>query len=78
VLFVTSLPAVEDHSTELAGLAISMILLGLGIGGIKATISPFIGSSFMSIAGQKLHNILTLNRRSVFYYDPTASDDKIR
>lgn len=43
VLFVVSLPAVEDHSVKLAGLAVSMVLLGLGTGGIKTTISPFIG-----------------------------------
>lgn len=54
MLFVTSLPAVEDHSVKLAGLAISMVLLGLGTGGIKATISPFIGSSYLSMAGQKI------------------------
>lgn len=43
VLFVTSLPAVQEHSVKVVGLALSMILLGLGTGGIKATISPFIG-----------------------------------
>ncbi|KAF3407214.1 Peptide transporter PTR2 [Talaromyces pinophilus] len=52
VLFVTSLPAVEEHSVKVAGLAISMVLLGLGTGGIKATISPFIGDQYSTMTPQ--------------------------
>lgn len=43
VLFATSLPTVTKDSAKILGLGLSMALLGLGTGGIKATVSPFIG-----------------------------------
>lgn len=42
-LFVTSLPFATQKSTQILGLALGMVFLGLGTGGVKATISPFIG-----------------------------------
>lgn len=43
VQFVTSLPSLFDRETGVAGLAVSMVLIGLGVGGTKATFTPFIG-----------------------------------
>ncbi len=45
IQFVTSLPFALDHGAGAGGLAASMILIGLGQGGVKATFSPFLGSS---------------------------------
>ncbi|KAK3358787.1 peptide transporter PTR2-A [Lasiosphaeria hispida] len=53
VLFITSLSFVESEATKIAGLAVGMILLGLGTGGVKATASPFIGDQY-SIADPRL------------------------
>lgn len=44
VLFVTSLPVLTQGSIKILGLALDMILLGLGTGGIKATVYSFIGN----------------------------------
>ncbi|KAJ5519177.1 oligopeptide transporter, partial [Penicillium expansum] len=52
VLFVTSLPAVTQVSIKTFGLALAMVLLGLGTGGIKATVSPFIGDQYTVLAPQ--------------------------
>ncbi|KAF2720992.1 peptide transporter PTR2-A [Polychaeton citri CBS 116435] len=52
VLFVTSLPQVREASGKVAGLALAMILLGLGTGGVKATVSPFIGDQYTNLAPQ--------------------------
>ncbi|EED18671.1 oligopeptide transporter, putative [Talaromyces stipitatus ATCC 10500] len=52
VVFVTSLPAVEEHSVKVVGLALSMFLLGFGTGGVKATISPFIGDQYTTMVPQ--------------------------
>lgn len=43
VQFLTSLPSLFDRETGVAGLAVSMALIGLGVGGTKATFTPFIG-----------------------------------
>ncbi|KAJ5292132.1 hypothetical protein N7478_001383 [Penicillium angulare] len=43
VLFVTSLPSITAYSAKLAGFILAIFLIGLGTGGIKATITPFIG-----------------------------------
>ncbi|KAH8692743.1 oligopeptide transporter [Talaromyces proteolyticus] len=52
VLCVTSLPAVTEHSIKLFGLALAMVLLGLGTGGVKATITPFIGDQYPTMNPQ--------------------------
>jgi POT family proton-dependent oligopeptide transporter len=52
ILFVSSLPFVEAKSVNIIGLALSMILLGLGTGGVKARVSPFIGDQYTTMAPQ--------------------------
>lgn len=42
-MFATSLPVALDSGAGVPGLALTMVLIGLGVGGVKATISPFIG-----------------------------------
>ncbi|EFR02827.1 peptide transporter PTR2-A [Nannizzia gypsea CBS 118893] len=51
-LFVTSLPSVTKGSIKIAGLAISMVFLGLGTGGVRATVSPFIGDQYTVLKPQ--------------------------
>ncbi|CAO2658288.1 Nn.00g060110.m01.CDS01 [Neocucurbitaria sp. VM-36] len=43
VMLTTSLPVALDRGAGLPGLIVAMFLIGLGVGAIKATISPFIG-----------------------------------
>ncbi|KAF1828645.1 oligopeptide transporter [Decorospora gaudefroyi] len=43
VMLATSLPVALDHGAGLPGLLAAMVLIALGVGAIKATISPFIG-----------------------------------
>ncbi|KMU78476.1 peptide transport protein PTR2 [Coccidioides immitis RMSCC 3703] len=52
LLFVTSLPYVTKDSIKIAGLALSMVFLGLGTGGVRATVSPFIGDQYTVSAPQ--------------------------
>lgn len=49
VMFATSLPGPLHHGAGIGGLVSAMILIGLGLGGVKATISPFIGRVGRSI-----------------------------
>ncbi|OGM48252.1 oligopeptide transporter [Aspergillus bombycis] len=46
VQFITSLPSLFRYESGLAGLVLSMILIGLGVGGTKAAITPFIGDQY--------------------------------
>ncbi|KAB8244836.1 hypothetical protein BDV35DRAFT_406446 [Aspergillus flavus] len=52
VLFVTSLPAITDGSVKLVGFILAVILIGLGTGGVKATITPFIGDQYPNVSPQ--------------------------
>lgn len=49
-MFVTSLPVALESGAGVPGLGLSMFLIGLGIGGVKATISPFIGQSSVNLS----------------------------
>ncbi|KAF3799835.1 putative peptide transporter ptr2 [Colletotrichum gloeosporioides] len=46
VMFATALPSSLDNGAGLPGLIVAMILIGLGVGATKATISPFIGDQY--------------------------------
>ncbi|KAI9047426.1 hypothetical protein LZ554_008870 [Drepanopeziza brunnea f. sp. 'monogermtubi'] len=46
VLFVTSFSSLTTRETKIKGMACAMVLIGLGTGGVKATISPFIGDQY--------------------------------
>ncbi len=43
ILVTTSLPVSLSHGAGLPGLIVAMFIVGLGVGGVKATIGPFIG-----------------------------------
>lgn len=46
VIFTTSLPNSLDNGAGLGGLVVSMIILGLGTGGIKSNVSPLIAEQY--------------------------------
>jgi len=43
ILTTTSIPAALENGAGLPGLIITMVIMGMGVGGVKATIGPFIG-----------------------------------
>ncbi|KAE9567344.1 hypothetical protein CGMCC3_g16517 [Colletotrichum fructicola] len=45
-MFASALPSSLDNGAGLPGLIIAMVLIGLGVGATKATISPFIGDQY--------------------------------
>ncbi|KAK6006753.1 hypothetical protein QM012_005761 [Aureobasidium pullulans] len=46
ILFATSLPATINAGASGAGLAVALVLIALGIGGVKACIYPFIADQY--------------------------------
>ncbi|EAW14928.1 oligopeptide transporter [Aspergillus clavatus NRRL 1] len=46
ILFATSLPAAIQAGASAAGLGVSLVLIALGIGGVKASIYPFIADQY--------------------------------
>lgn len=46
LIVATSLPAALDRGAEIGGFVASMIFVGLGVGGVKATFFPFLGTEF--------------------------------
>jgi POT family proton-dependent oligopeptide transporter len=46
ILFTTSLPPAIEGGYSLGGLAIAMIIIGLGTGGIKSNVSPLIAEQY--------------------------------
>lgn len=42
ILFITSLPSVASHGVSLGGFIVSIIIIGLGTGGVKSNVSPLI------------------------------------
>jgi proton-dependent oligopeptide transporter, POT family len=51
VLFFTSLPSVLHKDGGLGGLLTTMILIGIGIGGVKVCLTPLIGVWLAPING---------------------------
>ena len=43
ILVATSIPRALERNAGLPGLVVAMFLIGLGVGGVKATFSPFLG-----------------------------------
>ena len=46
IMFATSLPASLERGAGIPGLAVAMILIALGIGGIKSNMAPFIADQY--------------------------------
>lgn len=46
ILFLTSLPVAIEHGAAMGGLITSMIIIGLGTGGIKSNVSPLIAEQY--------------------------------
>lgn len=46
VLLVSSLPVAIEHHVSLGGLVAAMIIIGLGTGGIKASVGPMIAEQY--------------------------------
>jgi POT family proton-dependent oligopeptide transporter len=44
LMLFSSLPVALEHGAGLGGLIGSMILIGLGVGAVKATFFPFLGT----------------------------------
>ena len=76
---MTSLPDVVGHDGKLGGLLSAMVFIGLGTGGVTATVSPFIGDQyssfeprlFVSKSGERLIGDRTLTLQyiyNVFYW----------
>lgn len=49
VLFLTSLPAMLERGAGPPGLIVAMVLISLGLGGVKATLPPFLAEQCYSV-----------------------------
>jgi hypothetical protein len=54
VLFVTALPKSLEHGAGIGGLVATMVLTGLGQGGLSAVMYPFIGKRNLCIHANTL------------------------
>ena len=73
VLFVTSLPASIEGGYAFAGLVVSMIIIGLGTGGIKSNVSPLIAEQYQETR-QKI-KVLSSGERVIV--DPALTVQRI-
>jgi POT family proton-dependent oligopeptide transporter len=48
-MLASSHPASLSHESGVPGLAAAMVLVGLGVGGVKATISPLLADQYVSL-----------------------------
>lgn len=55
---MTALPISLDHNAGLPGLISSMILISIGVGGVKATLPPFLGTNSFNAADDCLHSLV--------------------
>lgn len=72
ILFCTSLPAAIVHGASLGGLVTTMVIVGLGTGGIKANISPLIAEQ----VDQK-PRVDTLKSGERVIIDPTRTIERV-
>lgn len=48
-MLFTSLPQALDRGSGIAGIVVAMVFIGIGVGGIKATVNVFIGMRLLWI-----------------------------
>ncbi|PLN75343.1 POT peptide transporter [Aspergillus taichungensis] len=68
-LFVTSLPASLDRGAGMPGLMIALILVGLGVGGIKSNVAPLIADQY----GARPERVKTLPSGERVVVDPNIT-----
>ncbi|KAF1816032.1 peptide transporter PTR2-A [Eremomyces bilateralis CBS 781.70] len=73
VLFFTSLPYAIEHGIALPGLIASMIVIGLGTGGIKANVAPLIAEQYR---GTRAY-VKTRNNGERVIVDPATTIQRI-
>ncbi|KAI9722822.1 MAG: peptide transporter ptr2 [Chrysothrix sp. TS-e1954] len=73
ILFVTSLPTAIEHGAALGGMITSMIVIGLGTGGIKANVCPLIAEQYRETKAK----IMTLPSGERVLVDPTVTIQRI-
>jgi proton-dependent oligopeptide transporter, POT family len=73
ILFLTSLPAAIEHGFALVGLVISMIIIGLGTGGIKSNVSPLIAEQYT----ETKQRVRVLNTGERVIVDPAVTVQRI-
>lgn len=81
-MLFTSLPQALDHGSGIAGIVVAMVFIGIGVGGIKATVNAFIG--MRSPVTYDVNLDLTVgfffplcsNRRSVLQYEISSNYDQ--
>jgi POT family proton-dependent oligopeptide transporter len=49
ILLITSLPPLLEQGSGLPGLVVAVIIISLGVGGVKSTLPPFLGQSSLYI-----------------------------
>ncbi|PKY04657.1 POT peptide transporter [Aspergillus campestris IBT 28561] len=68
-LFVTSLPGSLDRGAGMPGLMIALILVGLGVGGIKSNVAPLIAEQY----GARPERVKTLPSGERVVVDPSIT-----
>ncbi|PLB41616.1 putative POT peptide transporter [Aspergillus candidus] len=68
-LFVTSLPGSLDRGAGMPGLMIALILVGLGVGGIKSNVAPLIAEQY----GARPERVKTLPSGEKVVVDPSIT-----
>ncbi|KAG5437022.1 hypothetical protein PCANB_001298 [Pneumocystis canis] len=69
ILIFTSLPFAIERNLSLGGMIVSMIIIGLGAGGIKANVSPFVADQYH--LDRRIVKTLPTNERVIIDYNVT-------